>query len=262
MNKETQILLERLIEAVNAPEWWSVIATIIAAVAAAVITYKLGKRQNKMQEQQIKLQEQQNSIQEYQNKLQEQQNKIQEYQTKLQEQQIRQQEYSIYRQLYKLVKKADNEIDTYLNEITDSFGLIPWKRADDGFLKKKITYIEQIRNELEDNAIDFEIKFTKEFFDLKGYRDILFVMIHNLQLIDKLVDEEKVFFTNSSVQKIYAVEGCMEKGKAYYVAQHIKNKTYEVAIGSNLLGFVEQRKKLREGGRNILDKIRERCKVE
>ena len=43
-----------------------------------------------------------------------------------------------------------------------------YKRADNGFLKRKLDYIEQLYKELEQNAINFEIKFSKEFFDLKN----------------------------------------------------------------------------------------------
>ena len=240
--------MEKFCDFITNPDWWSVIATFVAAIVAAVITYVLGRRQNDLQEQQVKLQEQQN--------------KIQEYQTKLQEQQIHQQEYSIYRQLYKLVKKADNEIDTYLDEITDSLGVIPRMRADVGFLKCKYEYIEQIRNELEENILDFEIKFTKEFVDLKRYKKILYVMVHNLKLIDEQVEKGMVAFDERSSIRIDNVEGSIEKGKAYYIAQHIKDENYKDAICSNLFGFIEQREKLREGANDILGKIRYRCKVE
>ena len=71
-----------------------------------------------------------------------------------------------------------------------------------------------------------------------------------------------MFFDSTASQKIYSVEGCMEKGKAYYIAQHITEKRYEVIIGSNLLDFIERRNKLRKNSDDILAKIRERCKVE
>ena len=69
--------MENFCEFITNPAWWSVIATFFAAIVAAWITYRLGKRQNKLQEQQIKLQKQQ----------------------------VLQQEYEIYSQLYKFVKK-------------------------------------------------------------------------------------------------------------------------------------------------------------
>lgn len=257
MTTETQILKE-LVKAVSRPDWWAIGITAVNAVIVIVLTFWqlcLNKRQTQIQERQ-------NELQAQQVKLQEQQNRQQEYQTKLQEQQIRQQEYEIYSRLYKLVKKADVEIDEYLDEITSSLGVIPWKRAEDGFLKLKLDYILELRKELEDNAIDFEIKFTKEFFDLEAYRHLLSSMTLNLRNLVKMVEEKKMIFDGAGSQTIYGVDGDIEKGKAYYIAQHIKDKQYEVAVGSNFLHFIEDRKKLREGGNDILEKIRERCKVE
>lgn len=257
MTTETQILQE-LVEAVSRPDWWAIGITAVNAVIVIVLTLWqlcLNKRQTQIQERQ-------NELQAQQVKLQEQQNQQQEYQTKLQEQQIRQQEYAIYSQLYKLVQKADVEIDYYLDEITSSLGVIPWKRAEDGFLKLKLDYILELRKELEDNAIDFEIKFTKEFFDLEAYRHILSSMTLNLRNLVKMVEEKKMIFDGAGSQRINGVDGDIEKGKAYYIAQHIKDKQYEVAVGSNFLHFIEDRKKLRANGNDILAKIRERCKVE
>lgn len=216
------------------PDWWSVIATFLAAIVAAWITYKFAKRQNELQEQQIKLQEQQ----------------------------ILQQEYEIYSKLYKLVKRADVEIEHFLGEIVESLGVIRSKRADNGFLKLKLDYIERICNDLEQNAIDFEIKFTKDFFDLDGYRDILGFMAYNLKSLVMMVEEKKMHYDIPGSITIDCVDASLEKGQAYYIAQHIKDKQYEVIIGSNLLSFIERKNGLRENNNDILAKIRERCKVE
>ena len=75
MDYETKILLNKLVEFITNPAWWSVIATFVAAYVAARITSKFSKRQNELQEQQLKIQERQNELQEQQIKLQEQQNK-------------------------------------------------------------------------------------------------------------------------------------------------------------------------------------------
>ena len=157
MDYETKILLNKLVEAIDSPDWWAIGITAFNALIMAWLAWR-----------QVKLQRQQ---------------------TQLQEQQIRQQEYEIYNRLYKLVKNVDAEIDRYLDEIIDSLGVIPWKRAKDGFLQRKFDYFLELRNELEQNALDFEIKFSKEFFNLGAYRSILAVMIHNLQLLDQQYHE-------------------------------------------------------------------------
>lgn len=219
--------MEKFCIFITNPDWWNVIATIFAAIVAAGITCVLGKRQNR-----------------------------------LQEQQIRQQEYAIYSQLYKLVKRVDAEIDGYLNEIIDSLGVVPWKKAKDGYLQRKLEYLLELRNEMEQNALDFEIKFSKDFFDLSGYRSIIAEMIHNLQLLVNMVEADKMLYDYGCLLTIQDVDGSIEKGHVYYIAKHIKDKQYEVAVGSNLLHFIEHKKNLRESSNDILAKIRERCKVE
>ena len=229
MDYKTQILQE-LVEAVNRPDWWAIGITAVNALFLGWLAWR--------------------------------QYQLQKQQTKLQEQQIRQQEYAIYSQLYKLVKKADVEIDEYLSEITRSLGVVPWKRAEDGFLQRKLDYLLELRKDLEQSAIDFEIKFSKDFFDLEGYRHILSSMTFNLRHLVKMVEEKQMYYDGPGPQSISSVEGSTEKGQVYYIAQHIKDKQYEVAVGSNLLHFIEDRKKLRANGNDILAKIRERCKVE
>ena len=233
MDYETKILLHRLVEEVeqlNSPDWWVIGITVVNALIMAWLGWG--------------------------------QYKLQQRQTKLQEQQILQQEYEIYSKLYKLVKRADVEIDYFLNEIVESLGVIRSKRADNGFLKLKLDYIEQLCKDLEQNTIDFEIKFTKDFFDLNGYRKILEFMAYNLKSLVMMVEEKKMHYDIPGSITIDSVDASLEKGQAYYIAQHIKDKQYEVIIGSNLLSFIERKNGLRENNNDILAKIRERCKVE
>ena len=185
MEQETQILLERLIEAVNASEWWSVIATFVAAIVAAVITYVLGRRQNELQQHQLKLQEQQN--------------KIQEYQTKLQEQQIRQQEYDLYRRLYSQVFELDLFNKTMLHRIVAI--LIGY---EDNNLRLK--FIDNICREYEKQAkgfnectLDIELKQCGEGLDVKYYYDALKASRKVIQMVRCFVEESLLKFTPSLI---------------------------------------------------------------
>ena len=103
------------------PEWWSVIATIIAAIVAAWITNKLGKRQNELQRQQLKIQERQNE---------------------LQEQQIRAQEYEVRKRLYLLLTNANREIDNFIEEL-DWLLWQPWHNSNEDALNRKKTHIDK-----------------------------------------------------------------------------------------------------------------------
>lgn len=55
MNYETKILLNKLVEFITDPAWWSVIATFVAAAVAAVITWIFGKRQENLQKKLLQL---------------------------------------------------------------------------------------------------------------------------------------------------------------------------------------------------------------
>ena len=128
------------------PAWWGVIATIIAAVVAAIITYVLGRRQNRLQEQQLKIQERQNDLQEQQLKLQEEQNK-------LQKRQIEAQEYEILKRLYILVSNANRLIDNFIEDLDMSLWE-PCYNSNKDALSYKKTHIDNLLKDLRDSYID------------------------------------------------------------------------------------------------------------
>ena len=82
------------------PDWWSVIATIIAAVIAACITYKLGKRQNELHNQQLNIQKRQNELQ--------------EQQLELEKKQIKQNNYEIYHRVYECISNIELYAETLI----------------------------------------------------------------------------------------------------------------------------------------------------
>jgi len=171
MTPETEIMKE-LIEAVeqlNRPEWWSVGATIVAAIVAACITNKLGKRQNELQQQQLKIQERQND---------------------LQEQQVRAQEYEVRKRLYLLLTNANREIDNFIEEL-DLLLYQPWHNSNEDGLNRKKAHIDKLFNDLRDSYVDYELKLSKETFNKDGYLNILNLMSRVLQhTIDSLENGE------------------------------------------------------------------------
>lgn len=90
--------MEKFCNIITNPEWWSVIATFIGAIAATWITYRLGKRQNE-----------------------------------LQEQQIRAQEYEVRKRLYLLLTNANREIDSFIKDL-DRLLWEPWHNSNEGGL--------------------------------------------------------------------------------------------------------------------------------
>ena len=187
MTPDSQILKE-LVEAVSSTDWWSVIATIIAAITAAVITYVLGRRQNELQQQQLKLQEQQNEIQ--------------KHQTKLQEQQLQQDAYELYRRMYSQVFRVDFFNKTILLRIV----AILTSNEDK---KLRLKLIEDIWKEYEilsdkftECTIDMELKQCGEGLDAKYYYDALQASKQIVSMFRYFVEDELVIFNPSVVYNI------------------------------------------------------------
>ena len=185
MTTETQILQE-LVEAVeklNSPDLLSVGATVLVAVAAAVITYVLGRRQNELQQHQLKLQEQQNDIQ--------------KYQTKLQEQQIKQQEYDLYRRMYTRVFELDFFNKTMLHRIV----AILTSNEDKSLRLKLIEDIcseyERRSEEFTECTIDIELKQCGEGIDTKYYYDAFQASRKVILLFKYFVGDELLIFNPS-----------------------------------------------------------------
>ncbi|MBQ7311162.1 MAG: hypothetical protein IJW88_06505 [Alistipes sp.] len=197
MTEETNLQLNKLVESIDGvsgqlellaenasnPDWWSVVATIIAAIVAAWITYKLGKRQNELQQQQLKLQEQQNEIQ--------------KYQTKLQEEQIQQQEYDLYRRMYTRVFELDFFNKTILNRIVAILTSNEEKEL-------RLRLVDDIWNEYEQHSkefgectIDMELKQCGEGLDAKYYYDALQASRRILLMFKYFINDELLIFNPS-----------------------------------------------------------------
>lgn len=220
------------------PEWWSVIATIIAAIVAAWITYVLGKRQLKLQEQQ---------------------NKIQEYQTKLQEQQIRAQEYEVRKRLYLLLTNANREIDDFIKEL-DWLLWQPWHNSNKDGLNRKKAHIDKLFNDLRESYVDYELKLSKETFNKDGYLNILNLMSRVLQhTIDSL--EKGEAHLSQGCQTIYNVNGDMVEGEIRHICSHFKEGIKLVGLYQTLKQFTDLRQKVRCDD-SLLEDIRVKCKID
>ena len=124
MDYETKIYLEKLIEAVDSPDWWSISITSVIAVINAAFMIWIGFRQNNMQEQQIK-----------------------------------QQEYDLYRRLYKLFLSIHNTANGLIFKIYSHIAmgdLTPYT------LDKISNEIEQLSTELKNANIDVKLKMSEE----------------------------------------------------------------------------------------------------
>lgn len=244
------------------PAWWSVVVTFVAAIVAAVITYVLGKRQNKLQEQQLEIQACQNELQEQQVKLQKQQNEIQQYQTKLQEQQTKQQEYEIYRRLYVIVGKINNKADLLLSRLYEYFSYPIYKAMYDNFLDFLFREINALDQEFHDCYTDFELKFAHNMRDAQYYRSMISDMRLLVQFIERLEAKKQMEYiedTKSPHPGILARRGDESVLVEALVAK-VTYEPYKEAVRDCLTDYLNGKDDVLK--LNTLEKIRERCKID
>ena len=158
------------------PAWWSVIATFVGAIAAAIITYILGKRQNKLQEQQLE---------------------IQKHQNELQEQQIKQQKYDLYRRMYTQVFELDFFNKTILHRIvailiSNEDNKLRLKLLDDTWRE-----YETLSEKYGECTIDMELKQCGTGLDAKLYYDALQASKNVILMFKYFVENDLLIYESS-----------------------------------------------------------------
>ena len=247
MDYETKILLNKLVEFITNPAWWSVIATIMAAIVAAGITSKFSKRQNELQEQQLKIQERQNELQEQQIKLQERQNK--------------QQEYEVYRALYVIIKDINRQAENLPTRIYEYFAIPTYNNIfPNGFWKFMYKEVNALSSELSDRLADFELKFGDNEVDADDYYQLVCDMRMLLQFAERM--------------EAYKYMACIEQQGSHPAGEAVRGnyaplldalaertvyEPYKDAVRDEFAGFINYRQHVLN--KKILDKIKERCEV-
>ena len=178
MDYETKILLNKLVEFITNPAWWSVIATFVTAIVAAWITSKFSKRQNELQEQQLKIQERQNELQEYQLQLQAQQVELQKQQNSMQAHKMRKMIYN------------------FMHDINSYAAILPTQICDflrDYKLSKSKKSLDEITNGLVELTADFEDKIldiNMHLSELEAFDcdDVTHNMIRIIEGLEEIID--------------------------------------------------------------------------
>ena len=215
---------EELIDALNGPDWWSIGITIVNAlimVWLGISQYKLQKRQ-----------------------------------TELQQRQTEAQEYEIYKRLYMLLVQVHNEVNEFMRNV--SFGTWgTYYQADKELLVRKEKFINQLKNDLMTNYVDYELKFSKDLFDKEAYSQILNTMSAILFHVNQAIEKNEV---NMQVdrQEIPNIDGDMERGKAYELADRFKHMEFML---QGFMNFVNQKRRL-GSCEEALKIIKERCKID
>lgn len=180
-------------------------------------------------------------------------------QYKLQKRQTKAQEYDIYRKLYKLLINANNEIDGFLHSLWSALW-VPQYELDKDFLQRKRAFIDDLRKDLSESYIDYELKFSKDIFNKDGYLKILSLMSNIVRQMVLSLEKKEVYL----VQGVHCIEcenNDMDKTYAVSIAEHFKQGYLQIVIMQNLDVFIRQKKEVRCDN-TVLDKIKEKCKID
>ena len=240
MNEETQIYLdelveavknlEGLVEAVDSPDWWTIILTIINIGAFVFVAVT-----------QIKLQKQQ---------------------TKLQKQQNKQQEYEVYRALYVIIKDINRQAANLPTRIYEYFAIPTYNDIfPNGFWKFMYKEVNTLSSELNDKLADFELKFGKDEVDADGYHQLVCEMRMLLQFAERM--EANKHMACIEQQGRHPASEAVRGNYSPLLDALVERTVYEPykdAVRGEFERFINYRQHVLN--KKILDKISERCKVE
>ena len=177
-------------------------------------------------------------------------------QYKLQKRQTEAQEYEIYKRLYMLLVQVHNEVNEFVHNV--SFGTWgTYYQADKELLVRKEKSINQLKNDLLTNYVDYELKFSNCLFDKEAYRQILNTMSSVLFHVSQAIEKDEVNMPLGS-QHIPSIDGDMEKGEAYALAGRFKHMEFML---QGFMNFVNQKRRL-GSCEEALKVIKEKCKID
>lgn len=230
MDYETKIYLEKLIEAVDSPDWWSI---GITAVNALIMIW-LGWKQYKLQQQQLRLQEQQ----------------------------TKQQDYQLYKTMFQVISDANIEISNFLFVLYIHISNAPKKDEVEILLQQTIDRIKKVDEAILQSATDLHLKFPKEKTLIQDYRYLIggmFNICNNFNELYKsgvLVDTKLVNDSDDAMIRAFPNDNKLVSA----ILAHIKDVKAKQKEYSFLRGFVYHKEKLFR--KDYLTKISERCKAE
>lgn len=176
----------------------------------------------------------------------------------LQKQQTNAQEFSTYRDLYNVIKEANFQIDNFLANLWKAEWR-PTYQFDANFIKDRYDELSNLCRMLNDNITDYELKFSKDFIDINGYHSISQLMLRVYRDMSRLASENKIIYIEG-MQRIFYNQDNEDEAYIDAVSRQFVNEGIRQYIKSNLESFVRERDNVRNN--NVLEKIRERCKID
>ena len=219
--------MERFVDFITNPDWWVVFFTAISTVAVIVIAIV-----------QIKLQIQQ---------------------TKLQKRQAEAQDYEVRKRLYSLLKNANREIDYYLENLGAALYESRYN-ADKEYLQRWQITLNKLIKDLQESYVDYELKFSKETFDKRGYLDILLRMSFIIQQTIISLQQGDVCLSRG-VHEFGFMSGKKDEALATDIAKHYKGGAFPSIMMGELANFIRLKRAVRCDD-SLLESIRAKCKID
>ncbi len=216
--------MEYLCKLITNPDWWIVLFTAISTIAVIVIAI---------------------------------------VQSRIQRQQIKVQEYEIYRKLYHSIKQSNAIIDSFVFDVLDTIWPPSYHQADIDKLKQRQRDILSLHKELENNIIDFDLKFSTDFFDKNKYYAIFHVMIIILDDLIYLYNQNDDYWLSRNIKEEYhkeikAIRDSKDEGAIIkIILEHIHEIGHKTLNKLGFESFVELKSEIDDDC--IIDEIRNRC---
>lgn len=230
MDYETKIYLDKLIAAIekhDGPDWWIVGLTIINTLAVIAIAFL----QNRIQRQQIKVQE-----------------------------------YEVYRKLYHSIKLSNDIIDSFVVDVLNIIWPPSYHETNIDKLKKKKQDILSLHKELESSIIDFELKFSNDFFDKDKYYAILNVIMILLDNLIYLYNQNNDSWLCRNIKEEYKNEieeirrSKNDETIINIILEHIPEIGHKTLSKLGFESFIELKREVHNDC--IIEKIRKSCKID
>lgn len=212
---------------ITSPDWWNVVATFITAIAAGVITYIFGKRQEKIQQQQLKLQEKENKRQNYEHY------------------------YDIYCFVNSIYYVLNGVKQNILNNV---FSGLPTDSNIKQLRKYKGT-IERLRAQLYANEMEFNLK-VKAKFDFYIYDEAL-------ECAEKIYNRIITGLTNNTISipnDIFCFNGLASDDERFNTLLSKQSEGEKEKLEKYFSEFKKYQDEILNSG--VLETLEKHCKIE
>lgn len=206
MDYEVKILLNRLIEAINTPDWYTIIITSIITIVNAIIMIWLGWKQYKLQQKQVKLEE-----------------------------------YDLYRQMYNCINAIHINTTGFTLLVYWGFAEINSEHWNER--KKEIALWMK---SIDDLSVDFQLKFPEEIDLQYKYKVLISLMSMVINQAEAITKEGFIKKQNVKVNETVNDIKKTEKELLSMIASRIVDGNHKNEFINTITDFILFRKSVFE----------------